>query len=68
MALGIELRRTELKHDEIATLVAAWNRVLTDPSIELTEAQAGAIRRGVAGALRSMDDHVETRELEELVR
>ena len=53
VALGIELRRDELRRDEVAKLVHAWERVLADPALELTR-NSGAgdqprRRRGVAG-------------------
>ena len=68
LALGIELRRDEFRRGEVARLVDAWKRVLADPALELTEVQARAISRGVAGALRAMgEEQVETGGREEVV-
>ena len=62
VALGIELRRSELGRDEMTAVVAVWKDVLADPSIGLTAAQGEAISRGVGASLRELN-HVETREI-----
>ena len=67
VALGIELRRSELEREEVAAVVAVWKDVLADPSIGLTAEQGVAIRRGVGASLRELK-HVETREMAGLAR
>ncbi len=68
LALGIELRRDEFRRGEVARLVHAWQGVLADPALGLTEVQVQAISRGVAGSLRAMgEEQAEIGRREEMV-